>query len=351
MAANFDIYSTAVMLKAIEQMPREYTFLYDLFAEEGENVADDTAIYDYRKGAVQMAPFVVPGTGGVVMNREGFSTQRIGFTQIAPERIVTLQDISTRSFGEKVLGEMTPEQRAKKLIARDLNDLRRAVQRRREWMVREMLLKGKLDIFRYTNEGREKETTCVVDYNFTNAYTPQTKWNLSGAKIEYDMQAIYDLVYEGLGQIDVMVMSPDVANILLNNADFMKHMDMRNVDMGEINTRYAGQGVRFIGYNLDGVAMYSFTGKFVNDKRQTESLIPAGTLIAASRSVKPLKVVHGPITQVTGLDEGSAYHTFIKKEVPFRIGGSASNTIKTRLVSCPTIVPGNIDAWCVATVL
>lgn len=350
--ANFDLlYSTATMLKAIEQMPRLYTFLYDLFAQDGENVSEDTALYDYRKGAVQMAPFVVEHTGGVVMNRTGYQTNRVGFTTISPERIVTLEDIATRAFGEKVLGDRTPEQRAKELLNRDLKELTAAVQRRREWMVRQMLLTGKLEIFRYLADGLEKETTMVLDCNFTNTYTPRTKWNQAGANILYDMETIFNLVYDGLGQVDTIVMAPDVAHAMLQNSDYMKYLDMRNVDMGEINTRYAGQGVRFLGYNHDGVKLYSYAGKFLDDDGTMKACIPAGKLIAGSSAVKPLRVPHGPITKVEGLDENAAFRTFIKKEVPFRLGDSGSDTIKTRLVSRPTVIPDNIDAWCIATVL
>ena len=51
MPAPFDLFSTAVMLKAVEQMPRIYTFLSDSFAADGGLVEDDRAMYDYRRGA------------------------------------------------------------------------------------------------------------------------------------------------------------------------------------------------------------------------------------------------------------------------------------------------------------
>ena len=100
MPANFDLFSTAVMLKAVEQMPRKYTFLSDTLCE------DERAIYDYRKGAqTGLAPFIVPGTGGVPMNREGYEMREIRFSTIAPERVITLEDISSRMFGENITGD------------------------------------------------------------------------------------------------------------------------------------------------------------------------------------------------------------------------------------------------------
>lgn len=351
MPANFDLFSTATMLKAVEQMPRVYTFLSDTFCGDGEVIEDDTAMYDYRKGAqTGMAPFVVPGTGGVLMNDEGFEMRKIAFSTLAPELEVTQNDISHRMFGESVMGAMTPEQRSKRLLAKHLTRLRAMVQNRRNWMAREVLLKGKMEILRYTNEGREKNASMLADFQFSNYYTPVNKWNAAGAKIDYDMRKAYDLVYEGLGEVDTIVMASDVRDAILENSTFMKNLDMKNVNMGEINTRYHGQGVRFLGYNSDNVAMWDFTGKFLNDKRQMEDFLPSGTVLLGSSANKPLRCVHGPVTITRGLDETAEHKTYINKEVPTRHGGSNTDSITTRLTSRPTIVPENVGAWCVMKV-
>lgn len=352
MPANFDLFSTAVMLRAIEQMPRVYSFLYDTFATEGELCEDENAMYDYRKGArTGLAPFVVPGTGGVAINREGYEMRNIRFTTIAPERVITLADVSSRMFGERVTGAMTPEQRSKRVMARDLMQLRQMVQNTRDWMAREMLLNGKLEIRRYTKEGVEKDASMIADFGFTNFYVPAIKWNQAGAKINYDMRTVFDMVYEGLGEVDILVMAPDVFDCMIENSNYIKTLDMRNVDMGEINTKYRGQGVRMLGYNADGVMYVSYSGKFLDWDRTVKDKLPSGTIIAGSSRNKPLKFMHGPIQKFTGLDETAQLHTYIKKEVPFRIGGSQSDSIATRLVSRPTVLPENVDSWAVMKVL
>lgn len=344
-----DIYSTRAQLAALELMPPEYSFLYDTFCADMGAVEDDKAIYDFRKGQREMAPIVHAGTGGVLMGRGGFETREIGFCTIAPERIITNPDLQGRAFGEKILGAMTPEQREKKMLAKDLMEMRAAIQRRREWMAMQVLLTGKLDVFKYTNEGREASTTCVADYNFTNKYTPTTAWNATGADIDYDMHQIYDMVYEGCGVVDVIVMDPATATIMMKDKDFIKQYDGKNIDMGKINTQYRGQGVRFIGWNSDGVEMYSFAGRYIDDNGQSKTILPRGTVIAGARGM--LKAVHGPVTQVEETGANAHHVTYVKKEVPLRYGSIDGNAIKNRLTSCPTIVPFNVDAWVVASVL
>lgn len=344
-----DIYSTRAQLAAIEAMPREYSALFDFFCRDAGTVEDDKAIYDYRKGSRRMAPTVHPGTGGVLMDRDGYETREIGFCCIAPERIIEDQNLRGRMFGERVLGAMTPQEREKKLLARDLKDMRKAIQRRYEWMARQVLLTGKLSVFTYTDEGRNVNATMIADYGFTNNYVPETKWDQPGAKIDDDMHRIFDLVYEGLGYVDRIWMATDVAGCLRDNSDYIRLFDGRNINMGELNTRYKGSGVRFIGWNSDGAEMYSLSGTFVDDDGKTKPVIPSGTVIAGSADV--LKMSFGPITQVEDVGANAQHKTYIKKQVPLRYGSIDGNSIKNRMTSCPTVVPENVDGWCVAKVL
>lgn len=344
-----DIYSTRAQLAAIDLMPREYTFLHDMFCADKGAVEDDKAIYDFRKGSRRMAPVVHPGTGGVLMERDGYETREVGFCCVAPERVIEVEQLKTRAFGEDILGAMTPAEREKKMLARDLVDMRKAIQRRREHMVRQVLLTGKLEMFKYTNEGRDLQPTLTANYGFTQNYTPATAWNQSGAQIEYDMEKIFDLVYDGLGYVDIIVMAPDVAAAMLANSNYMQRLDIRNVDIGDINAKYRGQGVRFIGHNIDGVEMYSLSGSYVDDDGSLKPLIPTGKLIAGSKGM--LNIYHGPVTQVEETGMNARHKTYIKKEVPLRYGSIDGNAIKNRLTSCPTVVPMNVDAWAVATVL
>ena len=344
-----DIYSTRAQLAAIELQPRIYTFLYDVFAHENAPVEDDKAIYDFRKGTERMAPVVHPGAGGVVMPRDGFSTREIGFATIAPERIIENSDLVGRAFGEKILGAMTPQERERKMLVKDQVEMREAIQRRREHMVRQVLLTGKLGLFQYTNEGRDSVPTVVADYSFTNNFTPTTAWDQSGAKINDDMKAIYDMVYDGGGNVNIIVVAPDVANAMLANDAFLKLLDLKNAEAGDINARYLDKGVRFVGTNIDGVQIYSLSGKFLDDDGQRKDILPSGTVIAGSRGM--LEVYHGPVTQVEQEDAQAQHKTYIKKEVPLRYGSIASNAIKNRITSRPTVVPRNVDGWVVGNVL
>lgn len=344
----FDINSTASLLRAVEAMPPEFSFLYDTFCTDGGLVEDTEAIYDYRKGARVMAPFVTEDVGGVELGRKGFETNRISFCTIAPQRTVGTKDISARSFGENVLGAMTPEQRSRKMVAKDLVEMRAAIQRRREWMAMKLLLTGKLEIFAYTNEGRSKEATKVADFGFTNVYTPDTPWSDSSAKIADDLMRMTDMVQEGCGYVDVRVMAPDVASAMLNNSKLMSQLDTKHVNIGEINAKYKGYGLRYFGRDVDGVDLFSISATYLDDDRKVKPVLPSGTIISGYKGM--LKTLHGPVTLVKD-DNATSHTTYIKKEVPERFASRKSNSLINRIISCPTMMPENIDGWVVANVL
>lgn len=342
-----DIYDTRAQLAAIDLMEPEYTFLHDMTVRDAGTVEDDKAIYDYRKGIRRMAPVVHPGTGGVLMERDGYETREVGFATIAPERVIEVEQLRGRAFNEKILGAMTPAERAKKMQARDIVDMRKAIQRRREHMARQVSMDGKLELFEYTNEGRSKRANLVADYGHTNKYVPAIAWDQTGAKVEYDMQKMLDLVQDGLGFVEWVIMAPDVAAAMLYNSEYVKRLDIRNVDIGSINAKYKGQGVRFVGHNIDGVEMYSFAGTFIDDDGISKPVMPSGKLIMGYKGM--LIEYHGPVTQVEKVD--GDHVTYIKKEVPLKYSSIESNSTKNRLTSRPTIVPENVDGWVVADVL
>lgn len=349
---TLDLFTTATMLKAVEIMKPVPRFLGDMFCQDAGTSDDDRVFYDYRKGdQTGLAPFVVPGTGGITINREPFEMRQVRFSRMAPQRIITMRDISVRQFGEKVIGGMTPAERSKRKVAEDLKVLRTVNQNRRNWMAREVLIKGKLEICRYTHEGREAKASMMADFGFENFYEPAVKWDQAGARFEYDIEKFTETILEEGGDVNMIVMGPGVFDTMLEDEIYLKSLDLRNADLGELRTRYAGQGIYFRGMTRNGIQMVTDVAKFRNDDGEMEYEIPYGCVLLASTTKKPIKIMHGPITKVKGSDDTAHHETYVKKEVPFRIGDSDNDTIINRMVSCPTIIPDNVGGWGVMRVL
>lgn len=343
------LYDTWKQIKAIELMPKVNTFLYDTFVQNEGAIDAEDARYDFKKGNVEMAPFVVPGTGGKEMERETFDTRAISFPTIAPERTVNyMQYAGQRAFGEDIGGSLGPEERMKRLMARDIAEMRSAIQMRREWMTAQVLFEGKLDILEYVDGGQVVKATRAADYKFTNKYTAATAWNASGAKILDDLYRMVDVVTKGQGTPTIAVFGTDVRSMLMSSEELRKQMDVRNQYYGMIEPGKPFNALQYVGTMASGIEMYCYTGSYRESLTGPEkSFIPAGKILVGGG--KMLRCMHGPVAQVER--EGDAPKVYAKEEVPFRYSKSGGSSIMQRLTSRPMILPYNVDAWCVGTVV
>lgn len=169
-------YTTREMIDAIEVNPPVRNFLTKWFFPVERTHVTEKVEFDVKKGKRIMAPFVSPRVGGKVITRNGFQTKEFSTPRIAPERELTIDDISKRALGENVYSRRTPSEREDELLATDYRELDESVQRRVEWMCRQILFEGKLDVVDV-----EAGVDVQVDYGFTNIFvlTSDNYWSLS----------------------------------------------------------------------------------------------------------------------------------------------------------------------------
>ena len=344
------LYDTWKQIKALEMTPPIHTFLSDTFTQnEGAVMAED-ARYDYYKGTVPMAPFVVPGTGGKNMPREKFQTKDIGFPTIAPERTVNYDEYAMqRMFGEEIGGSLDPNSRLAKLKAQDLAFLRNAIAAREEWMTAQVLFTGRLDILEYL-EGGQVKASRAADYDFTNQYAPDKKWNESGADVYGDFMQMIDMVSEGNGSPDIAIFGVDVRSAILSDEKLLKLLDVRNGFFGRVEPDKSNyqKATQYVGTLSTGTELYCYTGKYRETMGGAEKLlIPKGKILLGGG--KLLRKFYGPVAQVE--KEGEDPKVYAAPQVPFRYSKAGSDSSMQRLTSRPMLVPYNVDAWAVGTVL
>ena len=93
-----------------------------------------------------MAPLVSPRMGGKVITRQGFRTNQFTTPKIAPERPMTIDDITQRAIGENIYSQRTPEEREDELLAKDWTDLEESIARRKRVDVPPDSFEGKIDV-------------------------------------------------------------------------------------------------------------------------------------------------------------------------------------------------------------
>jgi len=335
-------FSTREMLEAIEQRKPIYTLFTSLFGEKHTHLTEILEI-DVKKGKRTMAPFVAPRVGGKVLTRQGFTRSNITAPKIAPERVLTIDDINKAGLGENVYSTKTPEEREAVLLANDMTDLEESILRRTEWMCRQIILEGKINV-----KDEDAGVDVQIDYNLTNQVilSAAKKWNTATGTILADLKAWRRKIIQSTGIAPkTCLMASDVVDTFKENEGIKAAFNL-NMNLGTITPRVDSPALTFIGRLVElDLDIYTYDEWFANDDGTEGGMLPEGTVI-----LLPLKVgaiEYGAVTQM----EAGKFVTYEGEIIP-RIYADEKNSIKTlTLTSRPIPRPFDVDSWYVAKVM
>lgn len=349
MANVIEIYETRTMMAAIEKMKPVRTFFRDTFFGTTETFLTESIDVDFKKGKRKMAPFVAPRVGGVTMGRQGFTTRNYKVPRMAPQRVLTKDDISSRMMGENVYSRMTPEERAGQVLGKDLSELDEMITRREEWMCREVLINGKVTMNGIVDETSGTVIEQEVDYSLTNKETLLTtaKWDQATSTKYADLKRWRLAVIKSSGKApNVCIMASDVVDLFIADADIQKKFNMFNMKFGNIEPKIKDDAVTYIGTLSElGMEIYSYDEWFVDDAGAEQPMMPTKTVLLAR--VGMAKRLYGAITQ---MDDSENFVTIEGERVP-KVWADKNNEVKmVKVSSRPLPVPEDIDDWYVAVV-
>ena len=323
-------YTTREMMEAIDQTPPVRTFLQKTFFPGEETHVSEKVEFDVRKGKRVMAPLVSPRKGGKVITRQGFRTNQFTTPKIAPERPLTIDDISQRAIGENIYSQRTPEEREDELLAKDMTDLEESIARRKEWMCRQILFEGKIDV-----QDEEEGIDVQIDFGFTNIVV------LDPLKVLRDTRK---KIIKATGKApDMAIFSSDVIEDFINNAFVQKAMNVLNMKNVVIEPRVVDPALTFYGRiaELD-LDIYTYDEWFLNDEGEDEAMIPEGTVLLGHSDGEG-QVEYGSVTQM----EDKKFVTYEGKLVPKQYADEKNEVKMLRLTSRPLPRPFDVDSWAV----
>ena len=117
MSAELNFFDTYVLMAIVEEIVPRQTFFKDRYfpTGDGDIFASDKVLTEYRKGDRKMAAFVSSRAGDIPMERRGYEIHELQPAFIAPSRLLTMDDLRKRGFGEAIYANSTPAQRAARL--------------------------------------------------------------------------------------------------------------------------------------------------------------------------------------------------------------------------------------------
>ncbi len=352
---GIDVYSTHALLIGVRQLHTPTTFLRDRYFPTNEATdifATKDVLIEYNDGAKKIAPFVAPHRGGVTVLREGSYMQRFTPPRIAPTRVLTVDEINNRGFGEALYTQFTPEQRQFAIVMNDIKELEEMITRREEVMAAETMLTNGC-IMKQIGDDPQKTDDVEIRFYTESAnpskYTPTTKWGQAGAKIIDDIAAMIKmLTTRGLPATDLIV-APDVAAIILNDAAIKELLDIRNVNIGNIDPIALPNGVsRIAVLNVYGrmINVFSYDEQYTAEDGKTKQYIPNGYVILTAPAAG--RTLRGAVTQIEQSD--NIFHTYTGARVPKFYADVAGEKRTITLTACPLLVPISKNPWVSAKV-
>ena len=342
------MFDKRTMIAALESMPPKRTFLKDLFFNNVITSETDKIDVDIYKGKQKMAAFVSPKIGSITVKKEGWKTETYTPPLIGLDDITTAEDILTRSIGENVYSQKSPDERAAEILLRDMARLDTMIEIREEWMCAKALFTGAVDV---SGEGVSQN----IDFGMSNSHKVTlgtgVKWTDTGINPLTDIATWKTLIAkDSFLSADIVIMGAGAVEAFINNAEVQKNLDIRNIDLGVIRPQELPSGAKYIGSDrLNGVDYYTYEGYYVDPTTGVQTpFVPNGAVLLASKSART-SMMYGAVTIA---DENTkALLTYAMPRVPDSWVSKKPAARFIQLNSRPLPVPHDIDGFVVATVI
>ena len=344
--AKLNFFDNYVLMAITEEIVPQASFFRDRYFPTGaEDIfAADKVLTEYMKGDRKMACFVAPRVGDIPVDRRGYEIHEYQPAYIAPSRLLTLDDLTKRGFGEALYPGSTPAERATKLQLKDLSELEKRIARREEWMAVQTMINNGCTIQEYLDANTVGESRIIKFYdNATeHTYTVSNKWDTENGDIFGDVQAMCTMLSNrGLPAAD-LVLGTDAASAILDNEKVQRLLDKNSgIIVGEIRQQLSPYpGVVYMGtLNFGGfmLNLISVNETFENDSNVIEKYFPATSAMVTAPGCGHM--MYGQITQI---DFGATSpKTYTAMRVSKFVLDQDKDTRKLRLGARPLAAPKN----------
>ncbi len=353
-----NIYSTQTMVTALENIPPKPVFLKERYFPTSDKdifVTEDVLV-DYKdEYQRKMAPCVIPMRGGIPVARTGYKTERIAPPYVAPERVLTIDTLNKRQFGENLFSQRKPAEREANILRSDLVELSEMIDMREEYMSARTLFDNGYEMRQYADEyGGEKYEEFTIHFYEEEknpaVYTPSASWDGKDDQFYQDLAVIIRAQRRRGIPVSDLILGENVATEIMKNDFLLKLLDNRRVQIGEVAPKELPNGATSYGKIIvDGVSleMISYNLQYVDEMNKIQSLVPVDSIAVTAPNTG--KILYGTVTQIEESDR--KYHSYTAKRVP-HVVTNVKDSIRTLTEkSRPLVVPNVKNSTISAKVL
>lgn len=341
------VFDPRTMLEAVRIMKPKTTFFRTFFMRNVRPSDQKTVQVDVKRGGAVLAPIVNEIIGGKPTTLGGYKSNVLKTPLVAPDKVITSDDLSVRLPGENPYAALTTQDRDAALLAESLEELDGEITRREEWMCAQALLNGKIDY-------KSKDAEYKVDFQFQNliTLTGTDLWSNSGSdpiSMIESWQDDYILKY-GYQKGDILIGSVDAINAFWNHPKIQALLKNFQGNFVSVAPKIIAPGITYVGtINYLGIDVYKYAETYLDDvDNAVKPYIPSGHVILLSSGAN-YEMGYGSVDIA---DENSET---IRSIVGARVPDSWVEKRPTRrmvnLSSRPLPIPREVDSWVSAQVL
>ena len=346
MAIALNFFDNVVLQAISEEVVPKASFFKDRYFKTGAGdiFKADKVLTEYRKGDRKMAAFVAPRAGDIPVARRGYEVHEYQPAYIAPSRLLTVDELKVRGFGEALYPGFDEAQRAARLLADDMTDMENRISRREEWMAAQTMINNGCTMQEYIDDKTKGDELIVKFYDGTSdhIYTPSKKWNEEGGDFWGDVKAMCRMLSSrGLSAAD-LVLGTDAADYALEDEKTARQLDKNSgIIVGEVRQQLtAYDGVVFMGVlNFGGFMLnvFSVDETYADESNATQRYFPATSAMVTAPDCGHL--MYGQITQIDyGMQD---YTTYAARRVAKLVIDQEHDVRKLRLACRPLAAPRN----------
>ncbi|MGU3665813.1 major capsid protein [Methylobacterium sp. A49B] len=281
-----DVNSTAQLLGAFGVLDRPSRFILDTFFKFFQQFDSEEVFFDQVQRARRLAAFVSDTVEGQILPSRGYATKSFTPPTVRPKHVVEPFKALKRRVGERLLGELTPEQRFDLTILDNMLLQDDAITRTEIWMALQLLLSG--SVVCQGPKYPSKTLSMGRDPSLTVALTGALRWGQTGVDPLQNIRAWSTQVQRVSGfKPRTVLLDPLAGDMLINSATVTKVMNSYrqtagNIDLaGKTTGGAVGQEVAFLG-SLPEFDFWQYQELYEDDAGNIQQFMPNNTVILAN---------------------------------------------------------------------
>lgn len=375
MPTELALLQTHTLLQAVETIPRKPKFFRSWFFPQDIVFGTPKVLMEYKKGSRVAAPYIAPRVNGITLKREGSEMREYEPFITGVKRVLTLDQLEQRGFGEALYSDMTPQMRQMAYLRQDLIDNTDAIELREEVACGEVIFNNSIVANEIINDfGKALPPKEIMFYAGTvnpSLVTISKDWDTteeSGKQILKDLADMIRIQRKKNLPANLVLTGPEVMDVLLNNEHLIKRADNRQLTntLNMVPEEMPDGVVHYLDLNINGriISFYCYDESYFTQsydekgnpeveengepKMVEKTFVPYGKIALGYRDVG--KVAYGAISQKEKyLDD--QIHTYTGKLIPRYYSPETSDDREIALRSKFIPIPMNETPFVVAQVM